>query len=170
MARDRRAGMWAGERVTTTSRFSKWERWTLRNRLADLGRPGVYAIARSTTDLSGKPFSLRKEIINIGQSARSLEKRLKEFNDSISGKRGHGPSMKLRPKNPDYRSLASELFVAVAPFTSISPSSKAGRLRVKGEVFRNEQFCLAAFVEMFGDEPELNKKGRKYKPSLEDID
>jgi hypothetical protein len=52
-------------------RFSRWTLWDDRNELKSLkcpGVPGVYAIAISKDDLSGKRFSWIKEIKYVGMS------------------------------------------------------------------------------------------------------
>jgi hypothetical protein len=49
--------------------FSHWEEWAKRAAaLADLARPGVYALAISLTDIAATHFSWRPEIVYIGMT------------------------------------------------------------------------------------------------------
>jgi hypothetical protein len=153
-----------------TPQFTTWQRWTLREELSGLEYPGVYAIAKSRPNLTGKRFSLREEIINIGETGGRLRKRLMDFDKSMLGKGGHGPAMKLAHKYREYAKIGPLLFVAISPFTSIPPSTEGNRLRIKGEVYRIEHYLLAEFIDKFADLPWLNKKGTKYKAGLEDSD
>jgi len=78
--------------------FSQWSRCQDRNTLPDLQYPGVYAIALSNDDISGKPFSWRPEIIYFGMtnSKGGLKSRLRQFENTIIGKNGHGGAHRVR--------------------------------------------------------------------------
>src|SRR5258705_2743373 len=102
------------------NRFSRWLSWRVRGGLPDLEFPGVYAIARSPIDLSERAFSWRKEIIYVGMTnaAFGLKGRLKQFDNTIVGKTGHGGADRVRYRFQNYNRLANQLYVAVAPFRS----------------------------------------------------
>lgn len=72
--------------------FSEWYPWQSREKLGGLKYPGVYAIAYTPSNLSGRPFSWRREIIYIGMtnSVLGLKGRLKQFDNTIAGNTGHG--------------------------------------------------------------------------------
>ena len=73
-------------------KFSKWASWSERNKLDGIKYPGVYALAVSEIDLSNKKYSVRKEIECFGMtnSIGGLKSRLKQFDNTIIGKSGHG--------------------------------------------------------------------------------
>src|SRR6266540_3709610 len=100
------------------SAFSHWAKWANRHALADLGYPGVYALAISQADLSTTTFSWRPEIIYVGMtnSKGGLKARLQQFDNTIKGKEGHGGGARVRFKHSGYHELASRLFVSVCPY------------------------------------------------------
>ena len=57
-----------------------------------MGYPGVYALAVSEKDISDKKFDWVEEIIYFGMtnSGGGLRARLKQFDNTIIGKEGHG--------------------------------------------------------------------------------
>src|SRR4030042_1470559 len=73
-------------------RFSRWAHWADRMRLEGLRSPGVYALAISEQDLSGKPFSWIEQVVYVGMTnaVSGLKGRLKQFDNTIIGKSGHG--------------------------------------------------------------------------------
>lgn len=147
--------------------FSNWCQWLKRATLANLECPGVYAVARSQTDISGTRFSwpLRPEIVYFGvtNSKGGLKARLRQFENTIQGKRGHGGAARVRFKHPDYLVLSSQLYVAVRSWDCDVTSNDAKNLRIIGEILRYEYECFASFVEMFGRLPEFNDKERSPK-------
>jgi hypothetical protein len=143
--------------------FSKWRPWLGRKELDNLKFPGVYALAHTDASVD-TPFSWRGDIIYVGMTtaATGLKSRLKQFDDTIVGKRAtHGGADRVRYKYPDYKSLCKSLYVAVVPFcrdhvTSYTPYD----LRQMGEVVRFECQCFAHFVELFKMMPEFNDHKR----------
>jgi hypothetical protein len=148
-------------------RFSSWHRWQDRENLDDLTCPGVYAIAHHP-DLGGSPFSWRDDIVYIGMtnSALGLRGRLKQFDNTIVGKTGHGGADRVRYKHRDYAALCKALQVAVAAFNCNVSSIVPADLLIMGEVARFEYVCFAHFVERFGRLPEFNNKKMAPKYSL----
>lgn len=132
--------------------------------------PGVYALAYSTKNIAGKPFSWRKEIIYIGMTnaVSGLKGRLKQFDNTISGKTGHGGADRVRFKHRNYGKLVKNLYVAVVPFKCDATSNEPTDLKKMGEVARFEYLCFAHFVEKFGELPEFNNKKHspKYSKSV----
>lgn len=86
--------------------------------MAGVEYPGIYALAFSARNIDGKPFSWRKEIMYIGMTnaIAGLKGRLKQFDNTVSGKTGHGGADRVRFKHRSYRKLVQNLYVAVVPF------------------------------------------------------
>lgn len=97
--------------------FSVWKKWSERAGLPNLSCPGVYALAISSTDLSGKPFSLQREIVYFGMTNAKggLKSRLHQFDNTIKGGDGHGGGHRVRFKHSDYTKLTKRLYVSVCP-------------------------------------------------------
>ena len=149
-------------------KFSVWGPWQTREELGGLQYPGVYAVAYTLRDLSGKQFTWRKEIIYVGMTnaAAGLKGRLKQFDNTIVGKKGHGGADRVRYKYRNYSNLVKGLYVAVAPFKCDTLSNEPKDLRTMGQVARFEYICFAYFVERFGKLPEFNNKKESPKYSL----
>lgn len=133
--------------------------------------PGVYAIALSADPadhIAGSAFSWRSDIIYIGMTnaASGLRGRLKQFDNTIVGKTGHGGADRVRYKHRDYGILCQGLDVAVAPLKCDVTSNTPTDLRIMGEVAQFEYLCFAHFVELFGRLPEFNDKKEALKYSL----
>jgi hypothetical protein len=142
------------------TKFSPWRSWSSRDEALGAEYPGVYALAYSTRDIAGKPFSWRREIIYFGMTnaAYGLKGRLKQFDNTILGRTGHGGADRVRFKYRDYSKLVRKLYVAVAPFKCGAISDEPRDLRTMGEVAKFEYLCLAYFVEHFRKLPEFNDK------------
>ncbi|MDQ1273059.1 MAG: hypothetical protein QG591_1689 [Planctomycetota bacterium] len=145
--------------------FSDWTKWTDRAALADLGYPGVYALAISPAELSAMPFSWRLEIVYVGMTNAKggLKSRLQQFDNTIKGGDGHGGGHRVRFKHSDYHELTSHLFVSVCPWECDVTLNDPANLRLMGEVTKHEYECFALFVEMFGNLPEFNDKKKSPK-------
>ena len=148
------------------SKFSCWIRWADRDELENLKYPGVYAIAKSTRNLAGKPFTFRKEIIYFGMTnfTGGLRARLNRFDDTISRKRiSHGGAERVLFKYPVYEELEPELFVSVSHTKCDVTSKQPKALRLKGKVLQQEYLCFAEFAERFEKMPEFNDFSAKKK-------
>ena len=151
-------------------KFSEWFSWDSRENAIDIRSPGVYVCAVSKNNISGEKFSWLPQIIYIGMtnSRAGLKGRLKQFDNTIIGKRGHhGGADRVRYKHQDYQELKKQLYVAVSPFKCDVKSNKPSDLRVMGEVVKFEYDCFAYFVELFEILPEFNnKQSPKYSSTI----
>lgn len=155
----------AHQSFMTPMRFSAWVRFDQRHELKNTNFPGVYAIAISARNIAGTPFRWTKDIVYFGvsRSVNGLQRRLKEFNNTIRGKTGHGGAQRFRPKYPDGNALAKKLYVAVCPFKcEVSLNSPEG-LRGIGDVLRAEYLALAKYFTLFQRLPEFNDPERSPK-------
>ncbi len=145
--------------------FTEWTRWTDRGDLHGMNYPGVYAIAVSETDILGEPFRWIEEIVYVGMtnSKGGLKSRLRQFDRTIKGGKGHGGAVRVRFKHARYSKLAPTLYVAVKPFSCDVSSNRPTDLRIMGEVAQHEYECFARFATEFRRLPEFNDKKRSPK-------
>jgi hypothetical protein len=143
-----------------TRRFSRWVHWARRNELDGLRFPGVYVIAISRTSLSNKRFSWTHEIVYVGMTnaAAGLKGRLKQFDNTIVGKTGHGGADRFRHDYPNHKNLVPILYVAVAPFECKVTSNAPADLITMGDVAKAEYECFAKFARAFRCPPKYNDK------------
>jgi hypothetical protein len=141
-------------------RFANWRAWERRGDHAAIAQPGVYAVALSATTLAGRSFSWRRDIVYIGMTnaMAGLKGRLKQFDNTMAGKSGHGGADRVRFKHRNYRRFSKQAYVAVAPFKCDPTSDLSKDLKIMGEVARFEYLCLAQYVDAFGTLPEFNNK------------
>ena len=142
------------------SNFALSIRWKEMLSLKDLSFPGVYALAVSSTNISGTTFDWIKKIIYFGMtnSAGGLKARLRQFDNTIKGKEGHGGGKRVRFKYRNYDRLAKKLFVSVCPVRCNIKSKQPDDLIKMGEVAYLEYYCFAKYVELFGRLPKFNDK------------
>ncbi len=148
--------------------FSQWIKWEDRNSLNGIKYPGIYCIAISETDLSNQDFEWISRITYVGMtnSIAGLRGRLKQFDNTIIGKRGHGGADRFRFKYENYQDLVDKLYVSVCSFECNVKSNDPKGLRIMGNVAKFEYDCFAEYVERFGDLPEFNNKSKSPKYSL----
>ena len=122
--------------------------------------PGVYALAITEDSLSGMPFQWRPDIAYFGMtnSLSGLRGRLKQFDDTIIGKKGHGGAERFRHDFENAEDLAPLLYVAVWSFKCNVSAGTPSDLNTMGSVAKAEYECFATFVEMFGRLPKYNDK------------
>ena len=98
--------------------FSKWIKWTERDKLNGIKFPGIYCIAISENDLSNTDFDWDEKINYVGMTnaVSGLKGRLKAFDNTIQGKSGHGGADRFRYEYRDYEDLKHKLFVSVTYF------------------------------------------------------
>ncbi len=140
--------------------FSPWAQWNNRNDLENLKFPGVYALAISKHDLSGKSFSWIKEIVYVGMSnaLSGLKGRLKQFENTIIGKTGHGGAERFLHDYRNDKKLVPLLYLAVAPYICDVTSNAPADLLVMGDVAKAEYECWAQYVSHFQKLPKYNNK------------
>jgi len=150
------------------SKFSNWRKWEHREDLANLNFPGIYLISHTQKGISNRQFSWRKDIIYIGMTnaVKGLKGRLKQFDNTIIGKSGHGGADRVRYKYKNYSKLINNLYVSVAVFRTDVKSNQSKDLRLMGDVAKFEYQCFAHFVERYGQLPEFNNKKEAPKYSL----
>ncbi len=96
-------------------------------------------------------------------SKNGLKNRLKQFDDGIRGKKGHGGAARVRHKHKNYKEMAPKLFVSVALFKCEVSSNKPSDLIMMGKVAEFEYRCLANYVARYKELPEFNDKERSPK-------
>jgi len=156
------------ERYMDIEKFSVWYKWENRNNAKDIKFPGVYIIAISEKNLENQKFEWIKEIKYVGMtnSIKGLKSRLRQFDNTIRGKRGHGGADRFRYKHQHYDELIDKLYVSVFPFQCDVESNSPKDLRNMGEVAKFEYDCFAKYVELFNELPEFNDKKNSKKYSL----
>jgi len=76
-----------------------------------------------------------------------LRSRLKQFDNTIKGKSGHGGARRFLYAYRDAGKLASELYVSVMSFDDCTVTSNEPHdLRVMGEIAKAEYECFALYV------------------------
>lgn len=140
--------------------FSRWSRWSDREEMEGLQFPGIYALAISGLGLAGKDFTWTKEIVYVGMSnaVTGLKGRLKQFDNTIIGKKGHGGAERFRHDFSSHDKLVPRLYVAIAPFKCDVTSNTPSDLRIMGDVAKAEYECWAQFVTVFKHLPRYNDK------------
>lgn len=149
-------------------KFTKWYSWENRNDAKGNKYPGVYIIAMSKNNIMSKAFNWLPTIIYIGMtnSISGLKGRLKQFDNTIIGKTGHGGADRVRYKYQNYNVLINKLYVSMSHFECNVKSNNPIDLRVMGEVTKFEYDCLAHYVDLFCCLPEFNNKKLSPKYSL----
>ena len=149
--------------------FSDWKKWDKKNDADGIKYPEIYICIISSEDCSEKKFSWLEQIVYIGMtnSIARLKGRLKQFDNTIVRKTGHGGADWVRYKHQNYNKLVENLYVAVAPLQCNVKSNQPKDLRIMGEVCKFEYDCFAHFVEKFDKLTKFNNKKKSKKYSLE---
>ncbi len=149
-------------------RFSVWVSWLNRDALNNINCPGVYAIRVSIRNIENRKFSWHKEIAYIGMTngISGLKGRLKAFDNTINGKRGHGGADRFRFKYQNYSGLVKKLYVSVAPFNADVKTNSPKDLIIMGNVAKFEYQGFAQYTGKFNELPEFNNKNLSKKYSL----
>jgi len=148
--------------------FTEWIKWEERNSLKGVKFPGIYCLAISDIDISKQNFKWISEIKYVGMtnSQNGLRGRMKQFDNTIIGKTGHGGADRFRYKYENYQDLVNRLFVSICFFECNVKSNSPKDLRIMGEVAKFEYDCFANYVDKFGYLPEFNDKSKSAKYSL----
>ena len=118
------------------------------------------SIAISTNDLSSKSFSWIQQIVYVGMtnSRSGLKGRLKQFDNTIIGKTGHGGADRFRHDYPQNKDLLPLLYVAIVPFDCDVTSISTANLITMGDVAKAEYECFAQFAKAYECLPKYNNK------------
>ncbi len=153
--------------------FSNWVKWGNRDKLTNVKLPGVYCIAVSKDNLENSAFSWIEEIEYIGMTnaISGLKGRLKQFDNTIKGKTGHGGADRFKYKYENYDEVVNDIYVAMDAFDCDVTSNKPHDLIMMGDVARQEYVCFAEYVKRFKKLPRFNdkKKSKKYSKTKGDI-
>ena len=152
------------------SGFSYWKSWRDRYKLAGIYYPGIYALAITSKNLSNKPFAMIRKIVYFGMtnSSGGLKSRLKQFDNTIIGKRGHGGAERFLFKYKNYKETTKNLYLSIN-FIKCNPNSNTPRdLTKMGEVAKFEYICLSKYAKRFNYRNLMTKKGRLKDRSNED--
>ena len=99
-------------------------------------------------------------------SKAGIRGRLKQFDNTIIGKRGHGGADRFRYKYRDYEKLVASLYVSVSFHKCDVAAESPSDLKIMGKVAKFEYDCFAHFKEIYGLLPEFNEKKQSPKYSL----
>lgn len=150
------------------TKFSRWLPWTERGRHDGISHPGVYIIAVPKRPLTEAPFGWRSDIVYVGMtnSVGGLASRLRQFANTLKGRRGHGGADRVRYRFRQSGVFERRAFVAIAAFNCDPRSNDPRTFKIMGNVARLEYLCLAEYVRRFGELPEFNDKKSSPKFSL----
>lgn len=143
--------------------FNEWQKWENRTLTKCLSFPGIYILCLSDTDISSQKFQWSPNIIYIGMtnSKAGLKGRLKQFDNTIKGKTGHGGADRVRFKHQDYFELTDKLYISTRNFPCEVKRENPEDLLIMGEVCKHEYECFAEFMNLYGRWPEFNDKSTK---------
>ena len=151
-----------------TGKFSTWYKWNNRDKVENIKFPGIYIIAVTENNIESQNFDWLTEIKYVGMtnSVAGLKGRLKQFDNTIIGKTGHGGADRFKYEYQNYDELIDKLYVSVIPFACDVKSNSPEDLRVMGEVSKFEYDCFAKYVELYKKLPKFNDKKNSPKYSL----
>lgn len=142
------------------NRFSPWKAWRDRDSISGICFPGIYALAISDALLTAQKFSFLSEIAYFGMTnaVSGLRGRLKQFDNTIRGKSGHGGADRFRHDFPRALELERVLYVAAMPVECSVITNDSANLRLMGQVAMAEYECFAQHVQLYGGLPKYNDK------------
>lgn len=139
----------------------KFSNWTKLSEIGKLDKfPGVYIIAYSEKNISGKPF--KKEIIYIGMtnSRGGLQRRLTQFDNTLrNNANNHSGARRIRERYSNYDKLAKKLYISTQTFKCNVLSDQAKDFLIMGDVVKHEYTCFAEYIKRFRNGlPKFNKR------------
>lgn len=148
------------------NKFTKWIQWKDKDSIVDLKYPGVYCLKISGEDLSGNEIDWTSDLQYIGMSnsKAGMKGRLKQFDNSINDRHGHGGALRFKTNYENYNQLVEKLDVSVRIFKCDVTSNKPVDLRKMGQIAEFEYICIAKYIENHGDYPEFSNKRINGKP------
>lgn len=140
--------------------FSSWVAWHDRDTLDNIIYPGIYALAVTEKILSGHLFQWQCEISYFGMtnSLSGLRGRLKQFDNTINGKTGHGGAERFMHDYKVSGKLMPLLYVSVWPFKCNVRAGTPKDLMTMGCVAKAEYECFSRCLEIFKKLPKYNDK------------
>lgn len=142
--------------------FTNWVKFEDKDTLSGIEFPGIYCIAISDKNLAKKKWQMIEDIKYIGMTNRSLRNRLRAFNKSLFGEKGHGGALRFEYKYK-YENIKDNLYVSIQSFECDINSNSPKDLNIKGDVLKHEFTCFAKYVEIFDRLPEFNDKKKSSK-------
>ncbi|MDG9667068.1 hypothetical protein ONV78_04910 [Hahella sp. CR1] len=143
--------------------FSDWCWWERRAEIGNIRYPGVYMLAISPIDLSGKPVSYDKvSYIGMTNAQAGLIGRWEQLNRSIHGKAGHSGGNSIFKKLGNYQTWKGglDLYVCAMPVVCnvLAPTEKD--LRLMGGVCYMEYEAFSIYKKFVNgsQRPEFNTR------------
>ncbi len=91
-------------------------------------------------------------------SGGGLKSRLKQFDNTIIGKSGHGGAERFTYEYKKHKAFAQKLFVSVCPVVcDVKPNSPKDLL-LMGEIAWLEYYCFAQYAKKYKKLPKFNDK------------
>lgn len=132
--------------------FSKWTPWAARTDLDKIDLPGVYILARFTTPPRGNADPHTKEVVYIGETCQTLEKRWRQFHRAaFEEKNGHSGGKNYRRT---FGGNGDNLFVAAFRVNKLDLNDKLRPLFIRYV----ERKLIWEYAQKWCDAPECNKK------------
>jgi hypothetical protein len=91
-------------------------------------------------------------------SINGLKGRLKQFDNTIKGKTGHGGADRFMNEYNSYDTDVDNIYVAIDTFHCDVKSNEPEYLIMMGDVAKQEYVCIAEYVKRFGKLPKFNDK------------
>ncbi len=91
-------------------------------------------------------------------SGGGLKSRLKQFDNTIIGKRGHGGAKRFLYEYKKHKDFAQKLFVSVCPVVCNVKSNNPKDLLLMGEIAWREYYCFAQYAKKYNKLPKFNDK------------
>ena len=145
-------------------KFTNWIQFNCINAYNQFGWvPGIYAIAYTEENISGKEFDYISEIVYFGMtnSKNGLHGRLKQFYDTIYLKRSqHGGADRfIFNLNKEDINWKEKLYISTMPYIHCDVNTNSPEdLITMGDVAKQEYICQAEYVKRFKKLPRFNDK------------
>jgi len=146
-----------------TAEFTNWVSFADLSELDHLEWPGVYAVAYSKVDLSGKRFKYLENIVYFGMVnvKGGLSGDLKRFYHTINSEHSqHGGADRFKMSLSQNVNLwKRKLYVSVMAFPGCDIDSETPKnLTTRGDVLKQEYTCFAEYVKRFKKMPRFNDR------------
>lgn len=143
--------------------FTKWCYWPDRANLENISFPGIYALAITAEDLTGKEVDFEKVVyIGMSNSQSGIRGRLNQLNSSINGGSGHsgGNTIKSQLSCYDKWQDGLDLYVAICPVIFDVKERTEANLKLMGAVtyMEYEAFSLFKAQNPKIGKPKFNKQ------------